>query len=86
MAHFAHSANSCPLSSNHVMMTERLSGEGPAPVQLGLVSTGIDPMHRGPASLEGPLSGNVPAPLPFRLIPTTPDTPFPNPDMRRQTG
>ena len=32
------------------------------------------------------MSGNVPALLPFRLIPTTPDTPFPNPDMRRQTG
>ena len=30
------------------------------------------------------LSGNVPAPLPFRLIPTRPDTPFPDPDMRCQ--
>ena len=29
---------------------------GPVPGQLGLVSTGIDPMRRGPASLEGPLS------------------------------
>ena len=30
-----------------------VSGEGPIPVWSGLVSTGIDPMHRGPASLEG---------------------------------
>ena len=29
---------------------------GPVPVWPGLVSTGIDPMHRGPASLEGPPS------------------------------
>ena len=29
---------------------------GPVPVQLGSVSTGIDPMRRGPASLEGPSS------------------------------
>ena len=33
-----------------------MSGEGPVPVRPGLVSTGIDPMHRGLASLEGPLS------------------------------
>ena len=33
-----------------------VSGEGPVPVRLGSVSTGIDPMHRGPASLEGPPS------------------------------
>ena len=33
-----------------------VSGEGPVPVQLGSVSTGIDPMRRGPASLEGPPS------------------------------
>ena len=33
-----------------------LSGEGPIPVRPGSVSTGIDPMHRGPASLEGPQS------------------------------
>ena len=33
-----------------------LSGEGPVPVWLGLVSTGIDPMCRGPASLKGPWS------------------------------
>ena len=33
-----------------------------------------------------PMSGNVPAPLPFRLIPTAPDTPFPDPNMRRQTA
>ena len=32
------------------------------------------------------VSGNVPALLPFRPIPTTPDTPFPDPDMRRQTA
>ena len=32
------------------------------------------------------VSGNVPAPLPFRLIPTTPDTPFPDPAMRCQTA
>ena len=32
------------------------------------------------------VSGNVPAPLSFQLIPTMPDTPFPNPDMRRQTA
>ena len=32
------------------------------------------------------LSGNVPALPPFRLILTMPDTPFPNPDMRRQTA
>ena len=30
--------------------------EDPILVQLGLVSTGIDPMCRGPASLKGPLS------------------------------
>ena len=30
-----------------------VSGERPIPVWPGLVSTGIDPMHRGPASLEG---------------------------------
>ena len=33
-----------------------MSGERPIPVRPGLVSTGIDPMHRGLASLEGPLS------------------------------
>ena len=33
-----------------------MSGEGPVPVQSGSVSTGIDPMHRGLASLEGPPS------------------------------
>ena len=33
-----------------------LSGEGPVPVRLGLVSTGIDPVCRGLASLEGPPS------------------------------
>ena len=33
-----------------------VSGEGPVPVQPGSVSTGIDPMCRGPASLEGPPS------------------------------
>ena len=33
-----------------------LSGMGPIPVRPGLVSTGIDPMRRGPASLEGPPS------------------------------
>ena len=33
-----------------------MSGEVPVPVQSGLVSTGINPMRRGPASLEGPLS------------------------------
>ena len=32
------------------------------------------------------MSGNVPAPLPPRLIPTMPDTPFPDPDMRHQTA
>ena len=31
-------------------------GMGPVPVRPGSVSTGIDPMHRGPASLEGPPS------------------------------
>ena len=31
-------------------------GKGPIPVWLGLVSTGIDPMRRGPASLKGPPS------------------------------
>ena len=35
---------------------EALSGMGPVPVQPGSVSTGINPMRRGPASLEGPLS------------------------------
>ena len=40
-------------SSNHARL---LSGEGPIPVRSGSVSTGIDPMHRGPASLEGPPS------------------------------
>ena len=29
------------------------------------------------------VSGNVPAPLPFQLIPTMPDMPFPDPNMRR---
>ena len=33
-----------------------VSGEGPVPVRSGLVSTWIDPMHRGLASLEGPPS------------------------------
>ena len=33
-----------------------MSGEGPAPVWLGSVSTGIDPMCRGLASLKGPWS------------------------------
>ena len=33
-----------------------MSGVGPVPVRPGSVSTGIDPMRRGPASLEGPLS------------------------------
>ena len=33
-----------------------LSGEGPIPVRPGSVSTGINPMRRGPASLEGPPS------------------------------
>ena len=33
-----------------------VSGKGPVPVQPGLVSTGIDPMCRGPASLKGPPS------------------------------
>ena len=33
-----------------------LSGEGPVPVWPGSVSTGIDPMCRGPASLKGPPS------------------------------
>ena len=34
----------------------KVSGMGPVPVQPGSVSTGIDPMRRGPASLEGPPS------------------------------
>ena len=33
-----------------------LSGMGPIPVRPGSVSTGINPMRRGPASLEGPPS------------------------------
>ena len=33
-----------------------MSGVGPVPVRPGSVSTGIDPMRRGPASLEGPPS------------------------------
>ena len=33
-----------------------MSGEGPVPVRSGSVSTRIDPMHRGLASLEGPPS------------------------------
>ena len=33
-----------------------MSGEGPVPMWSGLVSTGIDPMCRGPASLKGPPS------------------------------
>ena len=33
-----------------------LSGMGPIPVRPGSVSTGIDPMCRGLASLKGPLS------------------------------
>ena len=33
-----------------------LSGERPVPVRPRLVSTGIDPMCRGPASLKGPSS------------------------------
>ena len=33
-----------------------LSGMWPIPVRPGSVSTGIDPMCRGPASLKGPLS------------------------------
>ena len=33
-----------------------VSGEGPIPVGSGLVSAGIDPMRRGPASLKGPPS------------------------------
>ena len=39
--------------NNHI---HSLSGEGPVPVRSGLVSTGINPMHRGPASLKGPVS------------------------------
>ena len=40
-----------------VQVTEDiLSGMGPVPVRPGSVSTGIDPMRRGPASLEGPPS------------------------------
>ena len=38
------------------LMVLLMSGEGPVPVRPGSVSTGIDPMHRGPASLEGPPS------------------------------
>ena len=38
------------------VVTVPLSGEGPAPVRLGSVSTGINPMRRGLASLEGPQS------------------------------
>ena len=38
------------------LSAELVSGEGPAPVWPGLVSTGIDPMRRGLASLEGPQS------------------------------
>ena len=33
-----------------------VSGERPVPVRPGSVSTGIDPMRREPASLEGPSS------------------------------
>ena len=33
-----------------------MSGERPVPVRPGSVSTGINPMRRGPASLEGPSS------------------------------
>ena len=36
--------------------TSLLSGMGPVPVRPGLVSTGIDPMCRGLASLKGPPS------------------------------
>ena len=43
----------------------QVSGEGPVPVRPGSVSTGIDPMRRGPASLEGPpsLLGSGPSSL-----------------------
>ena len=37
-------------------LTQSLSGMGPIPVWPGSVSTGIDPMCRGLASLEGPPS------------------------------
>ena len=39
-----------------LQLPDPLSGEGPVPVRPGLVSTGIDPMRRGLASLKGPLS------------------------------
>ena len=44
----------CALRSADEVQT--LSGEGPIPVRPGSVSTGIDPMRRGLASLEGPPS------------------------------
>ena len=38
------------------VIREAVSGMGPVPVRPGSVSTGINPMRRGPASLEGPPS------------------------------
>ena len=38
------------------LRSQDMSGMGPVPVWPGSVSTGIDPMHRGLASLEGPPS------------------------------
>ena len=39
-----------------IAVAEIVSGERPVPVRLRSVSTGIDPMRRGPASLEAPSS------------------------------
>ena len=41
---------------SHPQFDGGLSGEGPVPAQLGSVSTGINPMRRGLASLKGPPS------------------------------
>ena len=43
-------------SSHQSLLSALLSGEGPIPVRSGSVSAGINPMHRGLASLKGPLS------------------------------
>ena len=49
----------CGSGNDHTYCSDcggALSGMGPVPVRPGSVSTGIDPMRRGPASLEGPPS------------------------------
>ena len=50
------SSNSFDIFNSLCASGPYMSGMGPVPVWLGSVSTGIDPMCRGPASLEGPPS------------------------------